>query len=82
MSTIVRTDESPGRRADLVQDESRLERLGYEQELKRNFSKFETFGVAFRYAACSSPPMRPTSLTRSARPLTDAASPHHLRSIM
>lgn len=48
MSTIVRSEESPGRRADLVQDESRLERLGYEQELKRNFSKFETFGVAFR----------------------------------
>jgi hypothetical protein len=48
MSTVVRTEESPSRGAASVKDESRLERLGYEQELKRSFSMLETFGVAFR----------------------------------
>lgn len=52
MSTVVRTEESPSRGAASVKDESRLERLGYEQELKRSFSMLETFGVAFR-CACS-----------------------------
>ncbi|KLT42467.1 amino acid transporter [Cutaneotrichosporon oleaginosum] len=31
----------------MTRDDARLEDLGYKPELKRNFSKFETFGVAF-----------------------------------
>lgn len=33
--------------AHLTKDDMGLEDLGYRPELKRNFSKLETFGVAF-----------------------------------
>lgn len=34
-------------RASYDEDDAKLEALGYKQELKRSFSMFETFGLAF-----------------------------------